>query len=102
MTYDPDRTRGDRVSDSNSVNRSRNTRWQELREEYAAALAAHNAARTATNRMADTGIPIAYLASEFLAEERARKGLATARRRLSEFEASEVTAHRSRQRETRR
>lgn len=63
-----------------------------LREEYAVALAALDAARSTTARMLDAGLLIQQLETELLTEKRARANAEAARRRMHEFESSAVTA----------
>jgi hypothetical protein len=66
-----------------------------LREEYAGAIAALDAARSITARMLDAGLLIEQLETELLTEQRARRKVEAARRRMHEFESSEVAADRA-------
>jgi hypothetical protein len=63
-----------------------------LREEYAVATAALDAARSLTGRMLDAGIPIEQLEVEFRTEARARARVESARHRMRELGVSAVTA----------
>jgi hypothetical protein len=65
---------------------------QRLRDEYAAAIAALDAAKGMTVLMLDAGMPIERLEVEFLAERQANAEVVAARRRLDELERTEVAA----------
>jgi hypothetical protein len=68
---------------------------KKLREEYTGAVAALDAARSITAQMLEAGLPIEQLETECLAEQRARRKVEAARRRMHEAESSQVTADRA-------
>jgi hypothetical protein len=87
MTNDADSTRGDRVPEHTPVKHCEKTHAQNDREEFQAALAALDAARAMTTRMADAE---ERPASAVLAERRALADLLVARHRMDEFKPREL------------
>ena len=81
-----DTARGNCDSDRNPVNHCEKHGDRSDREEFEAAIAAVDAARAMTARMADAGMPIEDLGSEFLAERRALADLMVARHRMHELD----------------
>ena len=66
-----------------------------LREEYEGAIAALDAARSVAARMLDAGLTVEHLETELLTEQRARRNVEAARRRMHDSESSQVTAARA-------
>jgi hypothetical protein len=91
MTNDADSTRGDRVPEHTPVKHCEKAHGQNDRqndrEEFQAALAALDAARAMTTRMADAED---RPASAVLAERRALADLLVARHRMDEFKPREL------------
>lgn len=85
MTDDVDKPQGNRAPDRNAFKDCQNAGGQIDRPDFEAAVAAVDAARAMTTRMAKTGISIEDLGSEFLAERRALADLMVARHRMHEL-----------------